>query len=775
MAKRDKTARRSEAARQNEPLRLYFYPDRDFEAPACLDARHAWLTPELLVSQPTDGEGERLPATRVVTEPGDADFIVFPYWLSSVTNMMGVTGTRQFVAGLPLFSRYEDRHVFALEHDVSTLLGIRSVVFHTSVNRYHKDSRAIAYPFRVHDFGELTHYDYSRMEYHTSFVGNTNSWSGRPLLVESIKAETRLNAWLDPVTQFHGHWASGAVREERRQSYIASLADSMTVLCPRGAGQNTIRFFEVLSMGRIPILVSDTCALPFEDEIDYGSFTLRIPEALLDRAGSILAEWLARLTPEQIIAMCRAARQTWERYFQERQVWVQTVRALHRLKMASNCPARVSGAGALSALPAPPITRETTWLASGIQVWLSPEGRMLEANGVQGGLTPGDGACLFHTARLLPLGATVVEVGSFVGLSAILMANGLVASHNHSARIACVDTWEASPEHQSMNVVRDRGLFDRFLDNVRNSGTAGLIRPIRKASVEAAAEFAPGTIDLLFLDGNHSYPSCYANLAAWYPKLRLGGLFVGHGRAPDCGVRQAVTEFAASHGLLWSITELPAGDFMFELKPASPVLPADIRRGETFVSWGLPNATFARVETPAPAGKEAAPDDRTRAAADLVDTLQQVQTAHAGRKWKRAAKLLQHAIELSVAASASPADQATLWNSLGFALMMRQQLPAAEAAFEKGLALDPQHADLLANLANVSMQRGRFERALECLRQATRQEPSSVSLLIAEGKCALELGALDAALHAFRRALGITPDNQDLRDAVMRLQARQAQ
>jgi len=274
------------------------------------------------------------------------------------------------------------------------------VILHTSVNGYHKDPQAVTYPFRVQDFGESTHYDYSRMKYHTSFVGYLNSWSGRSLLVESIRAEMRLRALLDPVSRFHGHWPSGAVREERRKAYITSLADSMTVLCPRGSGQNSIRFFEVLSMGRIPILVSDTCSLPFEDEIDYASFTLRIPEAALDKAGSILAEWLTWHTPEQIVAKCRTARQVWERYFAERQLLVQTVRALHRLKMT--CPAQASGAEVPSARPTPPIARETTWLASGIQVWLGHAGTMLEANGVQGFLIPSDAAYLFHTAKLIP-------------------------------------------------------------------------------------------------------------------------------------------------------------------------------------------------------------------------------------------------------------------------------------------------------------------------------------------------------------------------------------
>jgi len=45
----------------------------------------------------------------------------------------------------------------------------------------------------------------------------------------------------------------------------------------------------------------------------------------------------------------------------------------------------------------------------------------------------------------------------------------------------------------------------------------------------------------VFIDGNHSYGHVRADIAAWRPKLKPGGLLCGHDFHME-GVRRAVTE-----------------------------------------------------------------------------------------------------------------------------------------------------------------------------------------------------------------------------------------
>src|SRR5262245_60486991 len=97
------------------------------------------------------------------------------------------------------------------------------------------------------------------------------------------------------------------------------------------------------------------------------------------------------------------------------------------------------------------------------KVWLSkpwhlrgdPATGMAELNGVRGFLVPGDIAFLFNLAADLPEGGCYLEVGSWMGLSAIVFANGLLANLNLGATVFCVDTWRGSVEHQGLREVRE--------------------------------------------------------------------------------------------------------------------------------------------------------------------------------------------------------------------------------------------------------------------------------------------------------------------------------
>jgi hypothetical protein len=67
-----------------------------------------------------------------------------------------------------------------------------------------------------------------------------------------------------------------------KREYSRLMADSQFVLCPRGESANSIRFFETISCGRVPVLISDNVKLPLEKRIDYSKFVVRVPESEID-------------------------------------------------------------------------------------------------------------------------------------------------------------------------------------------------------------------------------------------------------------------------------------------------------------------------------------------------------------------------------------------------------------------------------------------------------------------------------------------------------------
>jgi hypothetical protein len=93
------------------------------------------------------------------------------------------------------------------------------------------------------------------------------------------------------------------------------MDQSMAVLCPRGFGVQSIRFFETLSAGRIPILISNNYILPLENHIDYPAFVWKIDESKIMQLPKEIAGFFESIRPPDINRLGTKARQTWLEHF----------------------------------------------------------------------------------------------------------------------------------------------------------------------------------------------------------------------------------------------------------------------------------------------------------------------------------------------------------------------------------------------------------------------------------------------------------------------------
>ncbi len=86
---------------------------------------------------------------------------------------------------------------------------------------------------------------------------------------------------------------------------------------------------------------------------------------------------------------------------------------------------------------------------------------------------------------------------------------------------------------------------------------------MRQSSVEAARSFDDESLGLVFIDGNHDVDSVGADIAAWWPKLRRGGVMLGHDYSPSFpGVIEAVSagfgspdELSEGSLKIWKVTK----------------------------------------------------------------------------------------------------------------------------------------------------------------------------------------------------------------------------
>lgn len=135
-------------------------------------------------------------------------------------------------------------------------------------------------------------------------------------------------------------------------------------------------------------------------------------------------------------------------------------------------------------------------------------------------------------------GARFVEVGCWAGRSAVFLASQ-IAQSGKKIRLHCVDHWQGSAEHQADPNLTD--IYDIFLANTRSLREAlgDDFVVMRSDSVKAAKRFKNASLDFVWLDAGHALEEVRADIRAWLPKVKPGGV-IGGDDFPMEGVRDAV-------------------------------------------------------------------------------------------------------------------------------------------------------------------------------------------------------------------------------------------
>jgi len=134
----------------------------------------------------------------------------------------------------------------------------------------------------------------------------------------------------------------------------------------------------------------------------------------------------------------------------------------------------------------------------------------------------------------------LVEVGAWHGHSIIFLARCLRSPFE----LYAVDLWEdlrgvaPPPNAPAFSIDNAFALYNYHL---RREGVRNLITDIRRLSWEAAALFEDASLDFVFIDASHDEASVARDIAAWLPKVRVGGMLAGHDRYHP-GVKAAIAK-----------------------------------------------------------------------------------------------------------------------------------------------------------------------------------------------------------------------------------------
>lgn len=174
---------------------------------------------------------------------------------------------------------------------------------------------------------------------------------------------------------------------------------------------------------------------------------------------------------------------------------------------------------------------------------------MLGYDRVDGWLHCNEAAKLFDLARgVTDDSPVVVEIGSFLGKSTIVLGKGLMGKN--SPKLYCIDPFDFRMEESWMpNYSRMGGKSttdpsEIFLHNLEINGVRGLVDFKQAFSHDVAKGFEQA-IDLLFIDGDHSYDAVKRDIEDWAPMLKPDGFIAFHDvdRSAFPGTRRAIDEF----------------------------------------------------------------------------------------------------------------------------------------------------------------------------------------------------------------------------------------
>ncbi len=140
------------------------------------------------------------------------------------------------------------------------------------------------------------------------------------------------------------------------------------------------------------------------------------------------------------------------------------------------------------------------------------------AASIEGWLSDAQGCALFRAAAATTGKGLIVEIGSWKGRSTAWLAAG--------ARLAAARVYAVDP-HTGSREDPEAATLAAFRANLTDAGLADVVEPLVMTSAEAARTL-DGPVELLFIDGDHSYEGVRLDADLWLPKLVEGGIVMFH-------------------------------------------------------------------------------------------------------------------------------------------------------------------------------------------------------------------------------------------------------
>jgi hypothetical protein len=245
----------------------------------------------------------------IVRDPSSADYIIFSGNLPCAINNLSLFHLLVLFYNCELFHKYYWKFIFIYDDDNSWRIPMGGTWLRVSIDKQLSSSESISIPYLLK---KQVFQRTDNCSLPANFVGALHTHPIRDRLAEYVSDKNYFTKFfLILRKEFYGHPGLGEPEKKKRKYQLnEAIKKSFITFCPRGTGMNSVRFFEAMSLGRIPILISEHCDLPFKEDINYDEFSFNVSYSGFDNISEILdAE------SEKLKKMCKIAHKIHQEYF----------------------------------------------------------------------------------------------------------------------------------------------------------------------------------------------------------------------------------------------------------------------------------------------------------------------------------------------------------------------------------------------------------------------------------------------------------------------------
>jgi len=131
---------------------------------------------------------------------------------------------------------------------------------------------------------------------------------------------------------YRNQYRAGAKTEKDLEATTIEFYQNMNLspytFCMRGMGNFSVRFYETLAMGRIPVLIDTDCRLPFSESINWDEHCLIIEKKDVKNMSSKLLQFHQSFTEDNFNKIQVSNRLLWETYFTKYNFFIQVKQLL---------------------------------------------------------------------------------------------------------------------------------------------------------------------------------------------------------------------------------------------------------------------------------------------------------------------------------------------------------------------------------------------------------------------------------------------------------------